>query len=117
MFRTAEAQPSRLQRDVAKALASLGASVQEEKVLEEGYSLDLVVDWRGGQLAVEVDGSFHFVGREPTGATLLKRQQLRHFGWRLVSVPYWEWAELNHSDKLRQREQRAAYLSALLLEG
>jgi len=113
-FRAAEAQPSRLQRDMAKALASLGASVQEEKVLEEGYSLDLVVDWRGEQLAVEVDGPSHFVGRVPTGATLLKRRQLRHFGWRLVSVPYWEWDELHHPDQSKEREQRAAYLSSLL---
>jgi len=114
-FRAAEAQPSRLQRDVAKALALQGASVQEEKVLEEGYSLDLVVDCGGEELiAIEVDGPSHFVGREPTGATLLKRRQLRHLGWQLVSVPYWEWAELNHNDTLRQREQRAAYLSALL---
>ena len=116
-FRAAEAQPSRLQRDVAKALASQGASVQEEKVLEEGYSLDLVVDCGGEELiAIEVDGPSHFVGREPTASTLLKRRQLRHFGWRLVSVPYWEWDEINHSDKLRQREQRAAYLSSLLAE-
>jgi len=116
-FRAAEAQPSRLQRDVAKALASRGASVQEERVLEEGYSLDLVVDCGGEELiAIEVDGPSHFVGREPTASTLLKRRQLRHFGWRLVSVPYWEWDELNHSDKLRQREQRAAYLSSLLSE-
>jgi len=116
-FRAAEAQPSRLQRDVAKAPASLGASVQEEKVLEEGYSLDLVVDCGGEELiAIEVDGPSHFVGREPTASTLLKRRQLRHFGWRLVSVPYWEWDELNHSDRLRQREQRAAYLSSLLSE-
>ena len=116
VFRAAETQPSRLQRDVAKALASLGASVQEEKVLEEGFSLDLVVDWRGERLAVEVDGPSHFVGRVLTGATLLKRRQLRHFGWRLVSVPYWEWDGLAHSDKSKEREQRAANLSALLSE-
>jgi len=115
-FRAAEAQPSRLQRDVAKVLASLGAAVQEEKVLNEGYSLDSVVDWRGERLAVEVDGPSHFVGRVPTGATLFKRRQLRHFGWRLVSVPYCEWIELNHSDKLKEHEQRAAYLSSLLSE-
>jgi len=113
-FRAAEVRPSSLQRDVATALASLGATVQEEKVLEEGYILDLVVDWRGERLAVEVDGPSHFVGRVPTGATLLKRRQLRHFGWRLVTVPYWEWAELAHRDKSKEREQRAAYLSSLL---
>jgi hypothetical protein len=42
---------------------------------------------------VEVDGPFHFIGRshQPTGATRLKHRQLRYFGWRLESVPYWEW--------------------------
>ena len=47
----------------------------------------------GTQVAVEVDGPSHFVGRsqQPTGATLLKQRQLRHFGWRLASVPYWGW--------------------------
>jgi len=114
-FRAAWVQPSLLQRDVAKALALLGASVQEEMVLEEGYSLDLVVDCGGEELiAVEVDGPSHFVGRVPTGATLLKRRQLRHSGWRLVTVPYWEWNELAHSDKSTEREQRAVYLSSLL---
>jgi len=111
-FRATEAKPSRLQTQVAQTLVSLGASVQEEVVLEEGYSLDLVVDWRGERLAVEVDGPSHFVGREPTGATVLKRRQLKHFGWRLVSVPYWEWDEFR--DKAKEREQRAAYLSTLL---
>jgi len=101
-----------LQTQVAQTLVSLGASVQEEVVLEEGYSLDLVVDWRGERLAVEVDGPSHFVGREPNGATLLKRRQLEHFGWWLVSVPYWEWDEFR--DKAKEREQRAVYLSTLL---
>jgi len=113
-FRASEVTVSRLQTQVAETLVSLGASVQEEVVLEEGYSLDLVVNWRGERLAVEVDGPSHFVGREPTGATLLKRRQLEHFGWRLVSVPYWEWNELR--DKAKEREQWAAYLSTLLDE-
>jgi len=108
-FRVSEVTVSRFQRQVAETLVSLGASVQEEIVLEEGYSLDLVVDWRGERLAVEVDGPWHFVGREPTRATLLKRRQLEHFGWWLVSVPYWEWDEQKTT-----REQRAAYLSTLL---
>ena len=45
---------------------SLEALVQEEVVLEEGCSLDLVVDGRGERLAVEVDGPSHFVGRKAT---------------------------------------------------
>jgi len=112
-FRSADSQPSRTQGDVADALASLGVWLQEEKVLEEGYSLDVVVD-NGGEvlIAIEVDGPSHFVGRVPTASTLLKRRQLKHFGWPVVSVPYWEWDEQNHRDKSKQREQPAAYLSA-----
>ena len=106
-FRASEVTISRLQSQVVEVLVSLGATVQQEVVLEEGYSLDSVVEWGSERLALEVDGPFHFVGREPTGATLLKRRQLKHFGWRLVSVPYWEWDERTH-------RQRAAYLTTLL---
>jgi len=114
-FRSQESQPSRMQGDVADTLASLGVLVQEEKVLEAGYSLDLVVDCGGEVLiAIEVDGPSHFVGRVPTASTLLKRRQLKHFGWPVVSVPYWEWQEQHHPDRSKEREQRAAYLSALL---
>jgi len=76
-------------------------------VIEEGYSLDLVVD-RGGEqpVAIEVDGPAHFVGHAPTGATLLKRRQLQHLGWHLVSVPYWEWDSLKHADESTQQRQR-----------
>ena len=115
-FRASEVTVSRFQRQVAETLVSLGVSVQEEVVLEEGYSLDLVVNWRGERLAVEVDGPSHFVGREPNGATLLKRRQLEHFGWRLVSVPYWEWNDQDHREKSKEREQRAAYLLSLLAD-
>ena len=53
---------------MAETVISLGLSVQQEVLLEEGYSLDLVVDCGGEQLvAIEVDGPSYFVGREPTG--------------------------------------------------
>jgi hypothetical protein len=51
------------------------------------------------EVAIEVDGPSHFVGRthEPTGATptALKRRQLRAAGWALVAVPYWQWNALD----------------------
>ena len=56
--------------------------------------MDALVTLNNGErIAVEVDGPSHFLGRsqQPNGATLLKRRQLRHFEWRLVSVPYWAW--------------------------
>ena len=79
-----------MQRQVGAALTSLGLFLFEEMVLNEGYSLDFMMKWGGERLGIEVDGPFHFVDRAPNGATLLKRRQLRHLGWRLVSVPYWE---------------------------
>ena len=42
------------------------------------------------EVAIEVDGPPHFCGRTPTGATALKRRQLRAAGWALLPVPYWE---------------------------
>lgn len=39
------------------------------------------------------------------GGTLLKRRQLGQLGYRVVSVPYWEWAEVK--GKVRRQE---AYL-------
>jgi hypothetical protein len=45
-------------------------------------------------------------------ATLLKRRQLRHLGWRLVSVPYWEWDEVGASSQ-RAEEYLASRLGGL----
>ena len=47
-------------------------------------------------LEPQVDGPHHFIwaaggGRRPNGATLLKRGLLRRAGWRVLSVPHWEW--------------------------
>ena len=41
-----------------------------------------------------MDGPRHFLGRAPTGRTLLKRRQLRAADWALVAVPYWDWNSL-----------------------
>jgi len=114
-FRDVEVTVSRLQSQVAETVTSFGMPVQEEVVVAEGYSLDIVVDCGGGRLiAIEVDGPSHFVGRDPTGSTLLKRRQLQHLGWRLVSVPYWEWDALRHAVKSTQHQQRCEYLGSSL---
>ena len=80
---------------------------EEFRCEASGYSIDALVEFNGKQVAVEVDGPSHFVGRsqQPNGATLLKHRQLRHFGWPLVSVPYWEW------DQQLQQDGRHEYLS------
>ena len=114
--------PSRTQREVSEALRALGASVlEEERCQRSGYGLDALAGRLGigGHVAVEVDGPSHFVGRSrlPTGATLLKRRQLRHFGWRLASVPYWEWDALSDRDDADEElRRRRRYLQRRLDE-
>ena len=95
-FPPPRARISQLQRDVVREIHSYDVqNVKEEHRCEiSGYSIDaLVTPKNGEQIAVEVDGPFHFVGRshQPTGSTLLKHRQLRYFGWRLENVLYWEW--------------------------
>ena len=92
-------QPSQLQSDVVRELRSRGAHVEEEHRCEaSGYSIDALATLKDGRrFAVEVDGPSHFLGRshQPTGATLLKRRQLRYFGWAVKSVAYWDWSAGN----------------------
>ena len=57
----------------------------------------------------QVDGPRHFLGRVPTGRTLLKRRQLRAADWRLVAVPYWDWNRTQEQPQLR-REYMAGRL-------
>ena len=110
-FGSEEGRPSQLQRRVGMALALLGLRPEEEVVLHEGYSLTLWWEWRGEPVGVEVDGSFHFIGHEPNGATQLKRRQLRHLSWRLMPVPYGvrEWDEVGASSQ-RAKENLASRL-------
>jgi hypothetical protein len=102
-FVAEEGRPSRLQRQVIAALKALGHEPREEVRTPQGYSLDAVVRISSREVAIEVDGPSHFVGRThaPTGATALKRRQLRAAGWALVPVPYWQWEAL---DATGQRE-------------
>ena len=46
----------------------------------------------------QVNGPTHYVavaggGWRPNGATAMKQRLLGRAGWRVVSVPYWEWQE------------------------
>ena len=113
-FASQESQPSLLQSRVVATLRAMEINVSEEVRTQQGYSLDAVVEFRGGKVAVEVDGPTHFVGlsRAPTGSTILKHRQLRSAGWQLAVIPYWEWNALEKRDE----EARMQYLEALLLQ-
>ena len=107
-FSSEEGVASKLQGDVVASLLALGLAPREEVRTEQGYSLDAVVLHGGREVAIEVDGPSHFCGRAPTGATALKRRQLRAAGWALLPVPYWEWRALGSNSAAKQEYLRAA---------
>ena len=124
----AQGEPSNLQRHVVRALKALGLEPREEVLTPQGYSLDAVVRIEGCEVAIEVDGPFHFVGRDHwvgslagvppvgvhlTGSTALKRRQLRAAGWALVSLPYWEWNKFESHDARCAPWQRELLLREL----
>ena len=47
-------------------------------------------------MALQVDGPVHFSynSHEPVGSTCLKHHTLRLLGWKVVSVPFYEWERL-----------------------
>ena len=99
---------SKLQDDVVSSLSAIGLQRQEEVLLKSGYRIDAVVEEK--QVAVEVDGPSHFIGRELTGSTILKHRQVAALdGMKVISIPYWEWNELKKDS--RKKEQ---YLRSLL---
>jgi len=96
-------QSSRLQDDVISVLSSSGMLPEEEVLTLSGYRLDAHVEVNGTKLGIEVDGPSHFINREATGSTLLKRRQVSTLdGIRIVSVPYWEWNECGNDSTKKQ---------------
>ena len=62
-------------------------------------------------MALEVDGPSHYLlpgGRETNGSTLLKRRVLSMLGYKVMSVPYWEW------NGLKDHVAKDAYLGRVL---
>ena len=103
------AQLSGLQRSIAAALATLQLGFEEEYLEPRtGYSLDLALP--SSRVGVEVDGPSHFLlpddrgVRKPKGQTLLKRRLLAAAGWRVISVPFYEW------DGFATAKERQTYL-------
>ncbi|EJK71902.1 hypothetical protein THAOC_06615, partial [Thalassiosira oceanica] len=104
---------SKLQNDVVGELRAAGVDLEEEVLLGSGYRIDALVKVGDGrEVAVEVDGPFHFIDRRPAGSTILKHRQVTRLDRiGVVSVPYWEWDELMNS------EMKQHYLLAKLPDG
>jgi hypothetical protein len=101
-------QPSRLQNDVVSVLSSIGMLPEEEVLTPSGYRLDALVEVNGVNVGIEVDGPSHFINRDATGSTLLKRRQVSTLdGIRIISVPYWEWDEFGNDSAKKQKYLRS----------
>ena len=97
------------QREVGESLHRLGVSHELEYITADGlFSIDVaVVDRR---IAVEFDGPSHFTTNtlEPLGHTRLRDRLLSAMGWRVVSIPFFEW------DRLHDAEHKDAYVQRRL---
>ena len=96
---------SRMQRRVASAIQRLGLSTKTEPSVLSGFmSVDIAAKQLGRgtedhpeKVAVEVDGPLHShrnpVGL-PMGSTDMRDQILRRHGFKVVSIPHYEWQKL-----------------------
>ena len=81
--------------------------------MKSGYRLDALVEVDGKKVAIEVDGPWHFLGKKPTGNTILKHRQVTTLdGIPVVSMPYWEWNKLGKFKKNSDKKEK--YLCDLL---
>jgi hypothetical protein len=99
--------PSNFQYDVVSELPPI--VLRPEVLTESGYRLDALVEVNGNRTGIEVDGPSHFVGRKPTGSTLLKRRQVDTLDDIPVkSVPYWQWKRLGKDRGKKQEYLRTS---------
>lgn len=96
----------------------LGLTPLLQAPLSDGVRADLLVEYEGRQVAIEVDGRERFLGNAKRyGAeAALRKRQLRHVGWLLLPVPYYEWIGAGHTDGTVQRRWRIWYLQSALKE-
>ncbi|GAQ86997.1 hypothetical protein KFL_003240180 [Klebsormidium nitens] len=105
MNQGAQVVTSALQRDVHASLERLGVAAHEEYA-DGDHVLDIALPAQ--RIAVEVDGPHHFAAnarRTPLGPTRLKHRLLRRRGWRLITVPHYEWEALS-GDEARDEHMR-----------
>jgi hypothetical protein len=113
----AKQPPSRLQKSVNPAVLQLRRDTWQRQPQSEHPTRDkaclidiFAVTASGVPVAIEVDGSHHYVQPDSTlsGPTLRRNRALAARGYALISIPYWEW------EVLRGTEQQQQYLLAKL---
>ncbi|PRW33797.1 RAP domain [Chlorella sorokiniana] len=93
-----ETTTSRLQNKVADVLHSLGVPFAEEYAPRGNFfNVDIAIMEGNTKLAVEVDGPQHFSANAPhvpLASTCMRNSLLASAGWKVVSIPFNEWAQL-----------------------
>ena len=91
---------SPFQRQVFEELDRMGLDPRNEARTSDGlFSIDIGIRWKGRRVAVEVDGGWHFTRsdspRRALGQAVAKWRCLEMRGWRVVSIPWFEWFQIN----------------------
>ena len=91
---TAQQHASLLHESVMSALRELGVAHEQEHIyLQAGRNIDIALLDR--RIAIEVDGPSHYLNTQRrTGSTLLRNRALDGAGWKVVSIPFFEWDAL-----------------------
>mmetsp|Transcript_4631 Transcript_4631/g.11922 ORF Transcript_4631/g.11922 Transcript_4631/m.11922 type:complete len:150 (-) Transcript_4631:146-595(-) len=111
-YGTYERRPSEFQHKVSTVLSQIGWEHELEYVTEDGLSLDMARP--SAKCGIEVDGPSHFLWNPWTkawvenGPTRLKSRLLKARGWRVVSIPFYEW------DKIATSASKHDYIKAKL---
>ena len=118
---------SRAHKEVASIIGELGVPHVVEHLTDDGYfSVDVYLP--DADIALEIDGPFHFISiadtgewaapddasrtstRSPTVRTELRDMFLQRRHHAVISVPWFEWAELNRKGAAEKSEFVAAKL-------
>lgn len=99
-----QVQVSALQQSVNLSLTALGLRPRMESITLDGmFSVDIVVPkWRGKDVALEVNGPYHYARSEangtrlrPLGTKTLRDRFLRSRGLVVANISWLEWEEVN----------------------
>ncbi len=105
---------SKFQQEVFQTLRQIEGLFARYNCDEQRVEKDIVVEqWLGRRLekplVIEVNGVYHYCrnSEQALGKDVLKQKVLERFGYKCLTVPYYEWTILEH-------QSRVAYLMELI---
>jgi len=117
VFSSVEMLPSKLHHDVVCKLHEIGVPLREKVPLKTGYSIDILLNYHGKNIAVEVNGPSRYIGQsqKQSGTTRLKHRQIGNLeNFKIVSLPFWEWDNITSNDGEIVSQKQTEYLKQLL---